>query len=74
MPEIIAQTLALYGATLNEEGYICRASGPTGIRIVKKGKRLRYESCSGDLMASGPISAEGVAGFVEKFWFWERVA
>lgn len=74
MPEIILQTLAIYGAHLNAGGFICRADSETGIRIIKKGRRLRYESRAGNLMASGPVSAEGVASFVEKFWFWERVA
>ncbi len=72
--ELIKQTLAAYGATIDMQGVICRNDKVTGVAVVVKGKRIRFESTSSRrLMASGPIIATTVEKFVESFWFWEKI-
>lgn len=74
--EIVQQALAQYGAELTPEGYIKRGDKTSSVRAVVKGKRLRFEGRNSiddfHLIASGPITAQFVEGFVEKFWFWTK--
>jgi len=72
--EIVKQALAQYGATLTEASCIARSGKVNGVQAVIKGKRLRFEAGSGNLIASGPITTKFVESFVEKFWFWEKDA
>lgn len=42
---MIRNALARYGSDIDGDGYILRRDGiRTGIKIVQKGRRLRYES------------------------------
>jgi len=71
--EMVIAALALYGATLGSDGTICRDSCTSGIRVVIKARRIRFESTgSGKLLASGPVVSKTVENFVERFWFWEK--
>lgn len=74
--KVVKEALELYGSTLLEGGHIKsnKTDGATGIRAVVQRKRLRFESASGQLFASGPISRDSVCGFVEKFWFWKKIS
>lgn len=40
--------------------------------IHEKKWRLRIESITGTLLASGPVKPETVERFVESFWFWTK--
>lgn len=72
--ELIKQTLEVYGATISMQGVIFRNDKATGVAVVVKGKRIRFESTgSGRLLASGPVTASTVEKFVEAFWFWEKI-
>lgn len=71
--ETINNTLAQYGAEIGLGDVIVRNAKATGVRVVVKRGRIRFESAgSGQLLASGPISAKTVETFVESFWFWEK--
>lgn len=71
---IIKAALNKYGASLTEQGFIVNSSGTeTDVKAVIKGKRLRFESRSGKLIASGPITEDFVSSFVERYWFWKVV-
>ncbi|MFA5387556.1 MAG: hypothetical protein WC322_04185 [Candidatus Paceibacterota bacterium] len=71
--EVVQHALAAYGATLGLQGVIIRNEKATGVAVVVKGKRIRFESTgSGHLLASGPVAASTVEKFVESFWFWKK--
>lgn len=70
--DIVKQALAQYGASLTEQGHITRGGKVLPVLPVIKGKRLRFESGQGTLLASGPVSAQFVESFVEKFWYWSK--
>ena len=72
--ETIKAALALYGANLSDTGFITRNTLTTGVKPVLRGKRIRFESVTGRLLASGPISIDAVCHFVEAFWFWKKLA
>lgn len=68
---VVSAGLAPFGASLGAGGYIVRHDGvATGVRVVQKGRRFRFESGDGLLMASGPATAQAVDKFVRAFWFW----
>jgi len=70
-PDQINVTLAEYGASMTDEGYIRRADGKlTGVKIVQKGRRLRFEGIK--LLASGARSPDSIRHFVESFWYWSK--
>jgi hypothetical protein len=71
---VIDVALRAYGAHLNDENFIVRNAKATGVRVVIKGKRIRIEMASSELLASGPISVETVERFVERFWFWTKTS
>jgi hypothetical protein len=66
---LVKSALQLYGATITPEGYIAKDGKLYGVRVVVAKRRIRFEGAI-SLLASGPIKAETVAQFVEKFWFW----
>lgn len=68
----IKTALSKFGASLNEEGFITKGEKVLSVRPVVAGKRLRFES-NGNLIASGKLSAEFIAQFVTRFWFWRPV-
>lgn len=71
--QVVLDALKPYGAELGLGGAICRSGHASGVACVIKGKRLRFESTgTGNLLASGPISAKTVESFVERFWFWKK--
>lgn len=70
MNTTINNALALYGASLDDNNYIVKGPKSLGVKAVVKGKRLRFESSNGVLIASGPITEKFVSSFVEKFWYW----
>lgn len=70
--EAIKAALQKYGATLTDDGFIAK-NGKSCVKCIIKGKRLRFESASGTLLASGSVSESFVCEFVEKFWFWKPI-
>lgn len=70
MNNYINETLSMYGATLDENGYILRNNKTLGIKIVEKGNRIRFES-NDKLIGSGPKTSKSICKFVESFWFWK---
>lgn len=72
--ELVQSALAAYGVSLGLQGVIVRNEKATGVQVVVKRGRIRFESTgSGRLLASGPVSAATVEKFVESFWFWKKV-
>ena len=71
--DMVKQTLARYGASLSDDGYIVSPKQKTGIKITVKGKRLRFgdESMT---YGSGPIAPSAISMFVERFWYWKPSA
>ena len=74
---LVTDTLALYGATLNAKGYIVRKDGKVlGLRPITttaaRGRpaRIQLRAAHG-LVASVPATAEGLADFLESYWFWK---
>ena len=74
---LVTDTLARYGATLNAEGYIVRKDGKAlGIRPIvttparNRPARIQLRAAHG-LVASVPATAEGLAVFLESYWFWK---
>lgn len=71
---VIAEGLKPYGASLNEAGYIVNADGGvTGIKVIPRSGRLRFES-DRSLQMTGGITVACVAAFVERFWYWAPIA
>ena len=66
------QALTAYDAHLAEDGRIVRKGNTLGVVITEKKDRLRIESVTGTLLASGPIEGKTVERFVESFWFWQK--
>ncbi|MCR6700874.1 MAG: hypothetical protein NVV68_06880 [Dokdonella sp.] len=64
--------LSAYGAELDTDGFIVRAGKALGVRITEKSRRLRIESRTGQLLATGPANPATVESFVERFWHWEK--
>lgn len=69
---MIEQTLSEYNARLSCEGYIERKGRQTEVKPVIRKNRIRFESPAGTLIASGPVKAEWVREFVEKYWYWTK--
>ena len=74
---LVTDTLARYGASLNADGYIVRKDGKVlGLRPVittatrKRPARIQLRAAHG-LVASVPATAEGLAVFLESYWFWK---
>lgn len=64
-------TLAEYGACITPEGFIVgRGGNATSVRAVAKRGRIRFESRTGHLIASGPLTPEFVREFVWRYWYW----
>ena len=70
--EFVKKALALYGADLNPDGFIVKGCRATSVIAKKKGKRLRFE-LDGKLIASGPLTADWVSEFVERYWYWLKL-
>lgn len=70
--ETVIAALGLYGATLNEDGFICRNGKTCFVKPVIKKGRLRFEGQDGNLIASGGVTEKWVCQFVENFWFWVK--
>jgi hypothetical protein len=70
--ETVINTLAVYGATLDGD-FIARNGKKTGVKVVQKKGRLRFEMDTGGLLMSGPVKPETVQEFVEKFWYWKKI-
>ena len=66
------QALNGYDAHLADDGRIVRRGKTLGVRIVETKRRLRIESITGSLLASGPVAPATVERFVESFWFWTK--
>lgn len=66
------QALTAYDAHLADDGRIVRKGKTLGVVITEKKDRLRIESVTGTLLASGPIEGKTVERFVESFWFWQK--
>ena len=64
--------LSAYDAHLADDGRIVRKGKTLGVVIKEKKNRLRFESVSGSLLASGPVEPRTVERFVESFWFWTK--
>ena len=74
---LVTDTLARDGATLTAKGYIVRKDGKVlGLRPVittatrKRPARIQLRAAHG-LVASVPATAEGLAVFLESYWFWK---
>ena len=72
---MILTALEKYNASLDENDCIISAKGKqTGVCIVAKGNRLRYEVFeTGTLLASSPQTEKGIENFLEKYWYWDKV-
>lgn len=69
----LANTLALYGATLSPDGFIVTPKGvKTHVRPIIYGRRLRIRSGSGELLYAGPAEPASLCAFIENFWFWSK--
>ena len=68
------QALTAYDAHLADDGRIVRKGKTLGVVITEKKDRLRIESVTGTLLASGPIEGKTVERFVESFWLWQKEA
>lgn len=71
--DIISDTLVLYGATLDDKGFICRCGRTLPVKVEIKRKRIRFCSTADSLIMSGPVTVKTVTDFVEKYWFWEKI-
>ncbi len=67
---MVVSALAVYGASLTSDDRIQRLGTVTGVYVKPKGKRLCF-GADKHILATTPQTAEGVAQFVEKFWFWK---
>lgn len=67
---MISDTLAPYGAHLNDDGYICRGEKTT-IRVIVKRGRIAFMA-NGRLLETGYIQPSTIENFVESFWFWKK--
>lgn len=72
----IATALDAYGARLTDDVRIARGDKVLGVILEIRKGRLRALGPAGDLLASFPASdlAGGVSAFVERFWYWTKVA
>lgn len=71
--KLVEKALALYGASLTEDGRIVNGTiTRVGVRV--KGRRLTLigDSDPKRVLASGPIAEKTVCDFVEKFWYWKK--
>lgn len=69
--KMIQDTLALYGASLNEENIIVKKEA-TGIEVKIVKGRIRFSIKHSDqLIMSGAVNAATVRSFVENFWYWK---
>lgn len=68
----VISALAQYGATLGDANRIQRGDKLLLVCVVIKGKRIRFESIAGQLVASGPVAESTVEKFVESFWMWKK--
>ena len=68
----VLDALTQYGATLSNDGLIQRSGKTMPVFVTIKKDRIRFESTSSNLLASGPVAASTVEKFVESFWFWEK--
>lgn len=71
--DLVARALAAYGATLTAEDFIQKGDKATGVRVLVKGRRLRCETASGNLLFSGGIEERAVCAFVEGYWYWKKL-
>lgn len=65
----VKNTLANYGASVNEFGNIVKGEKVLSVKVVVKSNRLRFEGM-GQLIASGPNTEAFVNSFVKRFYNW----
>jgi len=74
--EFVKTALAVYGASLTDDGRIILPSGlVSGVRVnlAQKGKRVRFVNAEHQtLYSSGPANAASVDAFVQRFWLWKK--
>lgn len=71
---VVRDALTLYGARLAEGDYLAKGDKTFSLRVEMSRKRLRVVGKDGALIMSGPVEQRTVCSFVERFWFWRKVA
>lgn len=73
--KIVDEGLSVFNAKLTEDCLIQKGNRVIpSVKVVIAKRRLRFENrMTGDLVASGPITAAFARSFCKKFWFWEEV-
>lgn len=68
----ITEALALYGASLTFEGYICKGDRITQVQPRISDNRIRFYSINNELLGSYPATVEGVCYFLENYYLWDK--
>ena len=73
--QIVDEGLSVFNAKLTEDCLIQKGNRVIpSVKVIVARSRLRFENrMTGDLVASGPITAAFAKAFCKKFWFWEEV-
>lgn len=68
------EMLDAYGMTLDDEGHFIKKDGkPNIVKAFRKGSRVVViNTGTGNRLYSGPFP-QGIANFVETFWYKERI-
>lgn len=69
----ITAALSRYGASLTDDGFICRDGRRLSVSLTVKRGRLVAEG-NGRKLYTGPAIPASVGRFVEGFWFWKPTA
>lgn len=68
----ITEALALYGASLTMEGFICKGDRVTQVQPRISENRVRFFTINNELLGSYPATKEGVCYFLEAFYLWDK--
>lgn len=73
--KIVDEGLSVFNAKLTEDCLIQKGNRVIpSVQVLVAENRLRFENrMTGELVASGSISAAFAKSFCKKFWFWEEV-
>jgi len=68
--------LAPFGYTVDSEGLIHSATGPTAAKVTIKGSRYQVHAAPSGLVKAGALLFSGpdLGAFVQKFWYAKRKA
>lgn len=73
--QIVNEGLSVFNAKLTEDCLIQKGNRVIpSVQVLVAENRLRFENrMTGELVASGSISAAFAKSFCKRFWFWEEV-